>query len=253
MGEQRRNNYALQYTDVDSFVAAVTEGQTQAPGYFGYDAVLNQQDRPTLDEHAEPTQLTVTHVLDLRNAGTQIIDTRDSVLFATGFLRGSLNVGLSGRYAEYAGSVIRPDQDIVIITDNGLATEAKVRLARIGYDRVVGWFPVDQLADIPSEVDRASRLTALEFAERRSSLSHLQIVDVRSEGEFMINHLPDAVNIPVAQLDDRLSELDPEAPTVVYCAGGYRSSIGASVLRSQGFVDVSDVLGGFEAILQVQN
>ncbi|CAB4606709.1 unannotated protein [freshwater metagenome] len=253
MGEQRRNNYALQYTDVDSFVAAVTEGQTQAPGYFGYDAVLNQQNRPTLDEHAEPTQLTVTHVLDLRNAGTQIIDTRDSVLFATGFLRGSLNVGLSGRYAEYAGSVIRPDQDIVIITDNGLATEAKVRLARIGYDRVVGWFPVDQLADIPSEVDRASRLTALEFAERRASLSHLQIVDVRSEGEFIINHIPQAINIPVSQLGKRMSELNPAFPTVVYCAGGYRSSIGASVLRSQGFVDVSDVLGGFEAILQVQN
>ena len=253
MGEQRRDNYALQFTDADAFVAAVTEGQPDAPGYFVYDAVLNQRDRATLDEHTEPTRLSITQVLDARDAGTQIIDTRDSQLFATGHLRGSVNVGLSGRYAEYAGSVISPTDDIVIITDSGLATEAKVRLARIGYDRVIGWFPVDDLADVPSEVDRASRLTSAEFAARRSEVSNLQLVDVRGEGEFMINHVPHAINIPVAQLEKRMAELRPDVPTVVYCAGGYRSSIAASVLRANGFADVSDVLGGFEAILQVQN
>ena len=253
MGEQRRDNYALQFTNADAFVAAVTEGQPDAPGYFIYDAVLNQKDRATLDEHAEPARLSITQVIDARDAGTQIIDTRESQLFATGHLRGSINVGLSGRYAEYAGSVISPTDDIVIITDNGLATEAKVRLARIGYDRVIGWFPVDDLADVPSEVDRASRLTAGEFATRRSDIPNLQLVDVRGEGEFMINHVAHAVNIPVAQLEKRMSELRSDVPTVVYCAGGYRSSIAASVLRANGFADVSDVLGGFEAILQVQN
>ena len=253
MGEQRRDNYALQFTTADAFVAAVTEGQPDAPGYFVYDAVLNQKDRATLDEHAEPARLSITQVIDARDAGTQIIDTRESQLFATGHLRGSINVGLSGRYAEYAGSVISPTDDIVIITDHGLATEAKVRLARIGYDRVIGWFPVDDLADVPSEVDRASRLTAGEFAIRRSEIPNLQLVDVRGEGEFMINHVAHAVNIPVAQLDKRMTELRSDVPTVVYCAGGYRSSIAASVLRANGFADVSDVLGGFEAILQVQN
>jgi glyoxylase-like metal-dependent hydrolase (beta-lactamase superfamily II)/rhodanese-related sulfurtransferase len=253
MGEQRRDNYALQFTNADAFVAAVTEGQPDAPGYFIYDAVLNQKDRATLDEHAEPARLSITQVIDARDGGTQIIDTRESQLFATGHLRGSINVGLSGRYAEYAGSVISPTDDIVIITDNGLATEAKVRLARIGYDRVIGWFPVDDLADVPSEVDRASRLTAGEFATRRSDIPNLQLVDVRGEGEFMINHVAHAVNIPVAQLEKRMSELRSDVPTVVYCAGGYRSSIAASVLRANGFADVSDVLGGFEAILQVQN
>ena len=253
MGEQRRDNYALQFTNADAFVAAVTEGQPDAPGYFIYDAVLNQKDRATLDEHAEPARLSITQVIDASDAGTQIIDTRESQLFATGHLRGSINVGLSGRYAEYAGSVISPTDDIVIITDNGLATEAKVRLARIGYDRVIGWFPVDDLADVPSEVERASRLTAGEFATRRSDIPNLQLVDVRGEGEFMINHVAHAVNIPVAQLEKRMSELRSDVPTVVYCAGGYRSSIAASVLRANGFADVSDVLGGFEAILQVQN
>ena len=253
MGEQRRDNYALQFTDADAFVAAVTEGQPDAPGYFIYDAVLNQKDRDTLDEHAEPTRLSITQVIDARDAGTQIVDTRESQLFATGHLRGSINVGLSGRYAEYAGSVISPKDDIVIITEPGLATEAKIRLARIGYDRVIGWFPVDDLADVPSEVDRASRLTAQEFSARRSEVPHLQLVDVRGEGEFMINHVSHAINIPVAQLEKRMTELRSDVPTVVYCAGGYRSSIAASVLRANGFADVSDVLGGFDAIMQVQN
>ena len=253
MGVQRRDNYALQFTDADLFVAAVTEGQPEAPGYFIYDAVLNQKDRDTLDEHLVPTALTITQLLDARDRGLQIIDTRESQFFATGHLYGSVNVGLAGRYAEYAGSVIAPDEDIVIITDAGMELEAKVRLARIGYDRVVGSFVADNLADVPSEVGRASRLTALEFAARRHEIKSLQIVDVRGDGEYAINHLPDASNIPVSQLRKRITELDPLVPTVVYCAGGYRSSIAASVLRANGFRDVSDVLGGFEAILQVQN
>ena len=178
MGEQRRDNYALQYTDADAFVAAVTEGQPEAPGYFIYDAVLNQKDRGTLDEHQEPIELTVTQLIDKRDAGVQIIDTRESQYFAAGHLNGSVNVGLAGRYAEYAGSVINPDEDIVIITDAGLALEAKVRLARIGYDRVVGQFLADNLADVPSEVGRASRLTASEFLDRQRSVPNLQIIDV---------------------------------------------------------------------------
>ena len=252
MGEQRRDNYALQYTDANAFVAAVTEGQPEAPGYFVYDAILNQKDRDTLDEHQEPVELSVTQLIDKRDAGVQIIDTRESQYFAAGHLNGSVNVGLAGRYAEYAGSVINPDEDIVIITDAGLALEAKVRLARIGYDRVVGHFLADNLADVPSEVGRASRLTASEFLDRQSSISTLQIIDVRGDGEFAINHLPQAINIPVSQLRKRLSEISPKTPTVVYCAGGYRSSIAASVLRANGFTDVSDVLGGFEAILLAQ-
>ena len=191
-------------------------------------------------------------MIDKRDAGVQIIDTRESQYFAAGHLNGSVNVGLAGRYAEYAGSVINPDEDIVIITDAGLALEAKVRLARIGYDRVVGHFLADNLADVPSEVGRASRLTASEFLDRQSSISHLQIIDVRGDGEFAINHLPQAISIPVSQLRKRLSEVTAKTPTVVYCVGGYRSSIAASVLRANGFTDVSDVLGGFEAILLAQ-
>lgn len=251
LGEQRATNYALQFTNADAFVAAVTEGQPEAPGYFIYNAVLNQKDRETLDEDAVPTKLTLTQLLDARDRGLQIVDTRDSQFFATGHLRGSVNVGLAGRYAEYVGSVIKPDEDIVLIVELGFEAEATIRLARIGYDRVIGWFPVEDLVDVPSEVDRASRLTAAEFAGVRHNVENLQIVDVRADGEFKINHLDGARHIPVGQLRGRISELDSTKPTVVYCAGGYRSSIAASVLRANGFADVSDVLGGFEAVLQL--
>lgn len=251
LGEQRATNYALQFTNADAFVAAVTEGQPEAPGYFIYNAVLNQKDRETLDEDAVPTKLTLTQLLDARDRGLQIVDTRDSQFFATGHLRGSVNVGLAGRYAEYVGSVIKPDEDIVLIVELGFEAEATIRLARIGYDRVIGWFPVEDLVDVPSEVDRASRLTAAEFAGVRHNVENLQIVDVRADGEFKINHLDGARHIPVGQLRGRISELDSTKPTVVYCAGGYRSSIAASVLRANGFADVSDVLGGFEAVMQL--
>lgn len=251
LGEQRATNYALQFTNADAFVAAVTEGQPEAPGYFIYNAVLNQKDRETLDQDAVPTKLTLTQLLDARDRGLQIVDTRDSQFFATGHLRGSVNVGLAGRYAEYVGSVIKPDEDIVLIVELGFEAEATIRLARIGYDRVIGWFPVEDLVDVPSEVDRASRLTAAEFAGVRHNVENLQIVDVRADGEFKINHLDGARHIPVGQLRGRISELDSTKPTVVYCAGGYRSSIAASVLRANGFADVSDVLGGFEAVLQL--
>ena len=248
IGQQRAENYALQYGDADAFVAAVTEGQPEAPGYFIYDAVRNQQDRDVLAEHESPARYSLTQILDARDAGIQLVDTRDNTMFATGHLVGSVNVGLAGRYAEYAGSVINPDEDIVIITEAGQELEAKIRLARIGYDRVVGWFPVEDLADVPGEVARASRLTAAEFLERRGGIDGLQLVDVRGAGEAESGMLEGAVNIPVAQLRRRAAEIDPSRPVVVYCAGGYRSSVAASVLRNLGFRDVSDIIGGIEAV-----
>ena len=252
IGERRATNYALQFRDVESFVAAVTEGQPEAPGYFAYDAARNQQLRPVLDESHRLERLGAADAIAMRDRGVQVVDVRDPQSFALGHLRGSVNVGLAGRYAEYAGSVIAPDEDVLLVADDGTEQEARVRLARIGYDRVVGWMPPEALVDAPSEVGRSSRLTAQEFAERRASGTRVQVVDVRGPGEFAAGHLDGAVHVPVAQLRRRIGELRSDQPTVVYCAGGYRSSIGASVLRAAGFSDVSDVLGGFEAMRQAQ-
>jgi len=252
IGEQRKTNYALQFTDIEKFVDVVTEGQPPAPGYFIYDAQRNSQVRDVLDEHAVLKKLTISEVVKHVDAGAVVLDTRDPQLFATGHIVSSINVGMDGRYAEYAGAVVSPGTNIVIATDEGHEREARIRLARIGYDNVVGWFSVDELAASPEYSEKSSRLTADEFSQRASTLSGLQVVDVRNESEFKLGSVQGATNIPVVQLPNRISELNPDLPTVVYCAGGYRSSIASSLLKRAGFADVSDVLGGFESIRLVR-
>ena len=249
IGEQRATNYALLAPDKATFIELVTEGQPPAPDYFIHDAVLNRQDRALLDEHEPPTPLDLATFDNEVAGGAMIIDGRDPEEFARGHLDGSINVGLAGRYAEFAGSVVPADVDIVLVVDDGFELEAKNRLARIGFDRVVGHLaePLAVMAAHPDRVRRASRLTAVDFDERRNEVADLQLVDVRNPGEFSLGTIDGATSIPVGQLPSRNDELDPSKPTVVFCAGGYRSSVAASVLRQAGFTDVSDVVGGYGA------
>lgn len=249
MGEQKATNYALLAPDRQTFVELVTEGQPPAPDYFVYDAVLNRKDRALLDEDAMPEALTLDEFDQAVVGGAMIIDGRDPEEFAHGHLLGSVNVGLNGRYAEFAGSVVPADVDIVLVVDDGFELEARNRLARIGFDRVVGYLqdPQAVMEANPERVGRASRLTAAELDERRPALDDLQLVDVRNEGEVRLGTIPGAIHIPVGQIPARAGELDPDKPTVVFCAGGYRSSVAASALRQAGFGDVSDVLGGYGA------
>lgn len=249
IGEQRLNNYAVQPMTRAEFVEVVTEGQASAPAYFGYDAMRNRQAHPLLDEHEPPAPLTVDEALQRAGGGAVLLDTRDHTSFATGSLRGSVNVGLEGRYAEYVGGIVRPDEEVVLLAEPGTELEAKVRLSRIGYDTVVGY--VEQLYEgfhhHPEQVRVSSRLTAGSFDERRGAIDDLQVVDVRNPGEVEAGSVPGAIHIPLPKLRDQMSSLDPARPVVVFCAGGYRSSIAASLLRRQGFIDVSDVLGGYHA------
>ena len=249
MGEQRKNNYALRASDKATFMKLVTEGQPPAPGYFVYDAILNRKDRELLDETKMPTAMTYDEVRAAMARGAILIDGRTPEEFAQGHLRGAVNVGLEGRYAEFAGSVIRPDVDIILMEEPGRELEGKNRLARIGFDRVIGYLaePYEVMLSHRDEVQIASRLTAPAFGERAAQVPNLQLVDVRNPGEAAAGMIPGAVNIPVGQLPDRLGELDTATPTVVYCAGGYRSSVAASLMRQRGFADVSDILGGYNA------
>jgi glyoxylase-like metal-dependent hydrolase (beta-lactamase superfamily II)/rhodanese-related sulfurtransferase len=250
IGEQRRSNYALQPMDVDTFVEVVTEGQPSSPGYFGFNAGLNKADRELIDTEP-PATLTLDEVLAARADGAAVVDTRDSAEFARGHLEGSINVGLDGRFAEYVGTVVPPGTPIVLVTDPGAEHEAKLRLARIGFDRVLGALDggAARLADRPELARQASRLSVETFDER-SAAAEVQVVDVRNPGETALGTIPGAATIPLAQLRDRAGELDPSRPVVVYCAGGYRSSVGASLLRSLGIEDVSDILGGYGAWAQ---
>ena len=249
IGEQKATNYALRAPDKATFMALVTEGQPPAPNYFVYDAILNRKDRDLLDEHQAPTALTYDEVLDVLSAGAMLVDGRDPEEFARGHLRQAINVGLEGRYAEFAGSVIPSDVDIILVTEPGYELEAKTRLARIGFDRVVGYLdePYKVMFQHRDDAQIGSRLTARAFDERRAQMADLQIIDVRNPGEIAEGAIPGAIAIPVGQLPSRLDELDVTKPTVVYCAGGYRSSVAASLLRQQGFVDVSDLIGGYVA------
>jgi glyoxylase-like metal-dependent hydrolase (beta-lactamase superfamily II) len=248
IGEQRRDNYALQLTDVDEFVAAVTKGQAPQPHYFEFDSLRNRELRPLLDENPPPL-LDVFDVYERAGAGAILLDTREQHAYASGYLRGAINIGLKGRFAESAGQVFPPDRDIVLVGDTELAVESKTRLCRVGFDRVVG-----QLRDVPGVftqrldlVETASRLNAEELAEWLTSQPGLQLVDVRNPGETEGGVIPGAQKIPLPTLTDSLGSLDPTVPVVTYCASGYRSLVAASLLRSSGFGHVSDLLGGYGA------
>lgn len=249
MGDQKATNYALRAPDKATFMNLVTEGQPPAPGYFVYDAILNRKDRELLDETKMPAEMSYEQVRKAIDNGAVLVDGRTPEEFALGHLRGAINIGLEGRYAEFAGSVLPSDVDIVLFTEPGQELEGKNRLARIGFDRVIGYVadPFEVMLSHQDDVQVASRLTAKTFDQRASELSDLQIVDVRNPGEVEAGTIPNAIPIPVGQLPTRLDELDATKPTVVYCAGGYRSSVAASLLRHNGFTDVSDILGGFGA------
>lgn len=256
IGEQKATNYALQAPNKEAFIEMVTEGQPPAPGYFIYDAILNRKDRPLLDEAEAPRALSLQDVDRLVAGGAILLDGRDPEEFARGHLVGSINVGMAGRYAEFAGSVISSESDIILLVDPGAETEAKNRLARIGFDRVVGYLvdPLAVMAEHPERTQKASRMTAGEFAERRVDTSQLQLVDIRNPGETALGVIDGAIIIPTGQINtaEAVLGLDPQSPTVVYCAGGYRSSVAASLLRTKGFTDVSDILGGYDAWLANQ-
>jgi glyoxylase-like metal-dependent hydrolase (beta-lactamase superfamily II)/rhodanese-related sulfurtransferase len=251
IGQERATNYALAPMTADEFVEAVTSGQSVAPLYFAFAADANRRERTLLDDAEPPAALTAEEAAQLAAGGAVLIDTRAPESYASGHLRGSVNVGLDGRFAEYAGDVIRPGQEVVLLGDADRATEARIRLARIGFDDVVGAVEgvEEALAEHPELAETASRLTATDLADwLRDDPDGVQVVDVRGAGEVQVTGiLPGARNLPLPQLLDHLGELDPAIPTIVYCAGGYRSSTAASTLRAHGFDTVADLIGGFDA------
>src|SRR5438477_10413617 len=249
IGEQRVTNHALRLGGEDAFVAAITEGQPAKPHYFAYDARRNRQAGALLDESTLPPPLSLDEVLRVQGAGGVVLDARPPEDFARAHLKGSINVGLEGRFAEYAGDVLDPGTPIALVVEYDHRLEAKVRLARIGFDAVVGCLarPLAVFTDHPELVERSSRLRADELADRLESGPAPVVIDVRGPGETTAGVVPGAKSIPLPGLVDELAELDPEAATAVYCAGGYRSSIAASLLASRGWRDVSDLLGGYAA------
>jgi hydroxyacylglutathione hydrolase len=251
IGEQRRVNYALQPMTRAAFVEMVTADQPDAPPYFTYDAVLNSQERPTLDEALarELNPLSLDEVLTLKGDGAQVLDTRDPGEFASAHLSGSLNVGLGGQYATWAGTILSRERPIVIIAAPGHEKEAAMRLGRIGFDHIAGYL-ADGLRSLDSRPDLTVTTERLSpaLASTRLASAHPPIaVDVRAPREREQARIAGSISMPLNHLTERLHELPNAQPLLVYCAGGYRSSIAASVLQEHGFDRVQEIAGGLTA------
>ena len=248
LGEQRRLNYALQPMSKEAFIQVVTADQPDAPAYFVYDAVLNSEERPTLDQALarEMNPLTLDGVLELQAAGAQILDTRDAVEFASAHLAGSVNIGLVGQFATWAGTVLDRQHPIVIIADPGRENESAIRLGRIGFDHVAGYLQdgLQSLEARPELVAFTERLSAPFAAELLSSSEPPLAIDVRAPRERDQKYIAGSLGIPLNHLTENMEKLPKDRTLLVYCAGGYRSSIAASLLRRSGFQHVGEIAGG---------
>jgi rhodanese-related sulfurtransferase len=235
----------------EEFVHVVTADQPEAPAYFNYDAVLNSQERPTLDQALarEMNPLTLDAVLALQADGAQILDTREAGEFASAHLLGSINIGLVGQYATWAGTVLDRNHPIVIIADPGRENESAIRLGRIGFDHVAGYLEngLQSLESRPELIAFTDRLSAQYAAELLSSNQPPLAIDVRAPREREQKHIAGSLSLPLNRLMENITTLPKSRPLIVYCAGGYRSSIAASLLQGSGFETVSEIAGGITA------
>jgi hydroxyacylglutathione hydrolase len=248
IGEQRKFNYACQPMTEDEFLAVVTAGQPSAPEYFVYNAILNRQERGVRELGVEVPALSIEEVEAALADGALVHDARDPQDFAAAHLVGAVNVPVDGRMAETVGMVFKPEDRIVIVAPEGEEQEVATRFARIGFDHVVGYVaePENYFLSHQDDVRHASRITIAELDEAAKT-GDVQLIDIRNAGELEAGQIPGSVHIPLAELSRRIDEIDATRPVVAYCAGGWRSSVGASLLRARGYLDVSDIHGGFAA------
>lgn len=251
LGEQRRLNYALQPMSKEAFIQVVTADQPEAPPYFTYDAVLNSEERPTLDQALAQGMkpLTLDAVLELKAKGAQILDTRDPDEFGAAHMAGSINIGLGGQYATWAGTMLDRKHPIVIIAAPGREVESAIRLGRIGFDHVAGYLQngLHSLESHPELIAITERLSAPFAAELLSSNQPPLVVDVRAPREREQKHIGGSLSLPLNRLAENLGRLPKNRSLLVYCAGGYRSSIAASLLQGSGFESVGEIAGGIAA------
>jgi glyoxylase-like metal-dependent hydrolase (beta-lactamase superfamily II)/rhodanese-related sulfurtransferase len=251
IGEQRRSNYALQPMSEAAFIGMVTADQPDAPSYFAYDAALNARERPALDPslEREVRPLSLSQVLEARAAGAQLLDTREAAEFAAAHLPGSVNIGLGGQYATWAGTVLDRDVPIVLVTEPGAETESAMRLGRIGFDRVIGYLEggLSAAGARPDLVVQTERLSPDVAAARLASASPPLVVDVRAPGERAAMRIPGSLHLPLNHLREQLAQLAADRPLLIHCAGGYRSSIAASLLQRERVGGVGEIAGGITA------
>jgi hydroxyacylglutathione hydrolase len=252
IGEQRTTNYALQPMSEREFIDLVTADQPDAPAYFTYDAVLNAKEHPTLDTalETELKPLSLDAVLSMMASGAQVLDVRDPRDFAQGHLKGSINIGLGGQYATWAGTLLDHTLPLVIIAAPGRETEAATRLGRIGFDNMSGYLDggMRALKDREDLVAYTLQTPGAAVARWMGEPDAPFVLDVRTPGEWEQRHIDGSTHIPLSRLADRFNDIPRNRPVVAMCAGGYRSSIAASLLQRAGFTRVSELTGGIAAV-----
>ena len=253
--EQKATNYAMQPQTKEDFVTAVTDGLKDAPAYFSINANINKAGYDDIDQvkkqGMEP--LSIEKFAEMREDDNVIVlDTRHASEFTQGFIPGAIFIGLEGRFAEWAASLLPFDKQIILVTPAGKEEETIVRLTRVGFDKMAGYLqgsfqawedagkPIDMIVDVESD-------------ELMMDIPHdnrLLVVDVRKEAEFGDGHLKDAFNFPLSEMTDvvNIAQLDDDQNLYVHCAGGYRSVIASSILKKQGYHNLRNVLGGWAKI-----
>ena len=252
MGRQRRTNVALQPMSRGEFVRFLTAEAPETPAYFPMDVEINRRGAQTLEPGMKPKSLSALEFKELRDRGAAVLDVRASEDYAQGSVPQSLNIGLAGQFASWAGTLLDAGRDVLIVAKNdAAASEARMRLSRVGLERVVGWlaggisdwkqagFPVDTTEQVT-----VNALQDLLVSPEAKTGKPFQVVDVRRSGEWSGGHIAGAIHAPLHQLEDHAPHLDPALKTYVVCGGGYRSIMGAEILREMGVRDVVDVKGG---------
>jgi glyoxylase-like metal-dependent hydrolase (beta-lactamase superfamily II)/rhodanese-related sulfurtransferase len=254
IGEQKQFNYALRESMTEEeFVKEVTDGLMPPPVYFPQNVAMNKLGYDSINDVMQRGLKSLSPD-DFETASNEteavMLDTRNADVFRNGFVPNSINIGLDGQFAPWVGALI-PDvkQEILLITEPGKEEETVMRLARVGYDYVVGYLEggINAWQASGKEVDKIKRITADEF-EQELSVNHDMVVDVRKPGEFEAEHLENAVNIPLDFINEHLASYPKEKHFYMHCAGGYRSMIAASILKMRGYDNFTEIAGGYSAI-----
>ncbi|HYG15717.1 MAG TPA: rhodanese-like domain-containing protein, partial [Bacteroidia bacterium] len=251
LGEQKKTNHALQDMPREEFIAKLTDGIAPAPAYFFKDATMNRAGYVPVEEVITKglTPLTVENFETAMNNGAVVIDSRLPASFELGFIPKSINVGIDGQFAIWSATLVDIKAPVLLICDEGRETEAATRLARTGFENLVGLLKggFDAWRKAGKEIDM---VVSVEPDELEMDYKHgkITVLDIRKEGEYDDGHVKDAKWITLQDLEKNLDKLDKDEDIYVHCAGGYRSMMGASILKANGFERVRNVYGGYGKI-----
>ena len=259
IGEQRKNNYALQQQTKEEFIKAVTDGLSEAPAYFPINAKMNKEGYDDMDDLKSKSlvALSVEQFKEKIASGDLILDTRNQEDFTNGFIPGSIFIGLEGRFAEWAGKLLSFKDPLIVVTEEGKEEETIIRLARVGFENVKGylkggyaaWKAAGEKNDIIIDIDADELAMDIPFDDK------LLVLDVRNPNEFNEGHVKEATNLPLPEMVDvaQIASLEEDQNIYVHCQGGYRSVIAASLLKRQGYHNLRNITGGWSSIQEQKN